>query len=123
MSSIEVCIGLNGFLVLIHFVLVRRGIPAQPILNGYCGNYELGMPRSMINYPAFNYEYPIWNNWTTTTAVTSIEQASAEFSSILWGAFNDKVGYTSFTIFFLFFVFFFLLLKMKKSEFSIQKYN
>ncbi|CAF4499745.1 unnamed protein product [Rotaria socialis] len=36
--------------------LLRRGIPAQPILNGYCGNYEVGMARSMVNDPAFNYE-------------------------------------------------------------------
>ncbi|CAF0755837.1 unnamed protein product [Rotaria sordida] len=41
--------------------LLRRGIPAQPILPGYCGNYELGMPKSMINHPAFNYE-----NFTST---------------------------------------------------------
>ena len=34
----------------------RRGIPAQPILNGYCGNYEPGMAKSMINDPIFNYE-------------------------------------------------------------------
>ncbi|CAF4782043.1 unnamed protein product, partial [Rotaria socialis] len=33
-----------------------RGIPAQPILNGYCGNYEVGMTRSMVNDLAFNYE-------------------------------------------------------------------
>ncbi len=39
---------------------VRRGIPAQPILNGYCGSYELGMPRSMINHPAFNHEESTW---------------------------------------------------------------
>ena len=38
----------------------RRGIPAQPILNGYCGSYEQGMSRSMIDDPMFNYEKPIW---------------------------------------------------------------
>ncbi|CAF3944746.1 unnamed protein product [Rotaria sp. Silwood2] len=46
--------------------LLRRGIPAQPILSGYCGNYELGMPESMINDPAFNYENYTSTNWITT---------------------------------------------------------
>ncbi|CAF1429206.1 unnamed protein product [Adineta steineri] len=37
-----------------------RGIPAQTILPGYCGNYELGMARSMIDDPAFNYQDSTW---------------------------------------------------------------
>ncbi|CAF4068879.1 unnamed protein product, partial [Adineta steineri] len=40
--------------------LLRRGIPAQTILPGYCGNYELGMARSMIDDPAFNYQESTW---------------------------------------------------------------
>jgi hypothetical protein len=56
---------------------VRRGIPAQPILNGYCGSYEPGMPRSMINYPAFNYEVPVWDNSTTTSTSTSTSTSMA----------------------------------------------
>ncbi|CAF1332276.1 unnamed protein product [Rotaria magnacalcarata] len=47
--------------------LLRRGIPAQPILNGYCGNYELSMPNSMINDPAFNYDISPATDLTTTT--------------------------------------------------------
>jgi len=35
----------------------RRGIPAAPILNGYCGPYEVGMKQSMVNEPIFNYLY------------------------------------------------------------------
>ncbi|CAF4111502.1 unnamed protein product, partial [Rotaria sp. Silwood2] len=32
-----------------------RGIPAAPILNGYCGSYEVGMKNSMVNEHIFNY--------------------------------------------------------------------
>ncbi|CAF2741185.1 unnamed protein product [Rotaria sp. Silwood2] len=56
--------------------LLRRGIPAQPILGGYCGNYELGMPESMINDPAFNYE-----NYTPTNSTTTSTQSSTNSSS------------------------------------------
>ncbi|CAF0932431.1 unnamed protein product [Rotaria sordida] len=35
--------------------MLRRGIPAAPILNGYCGSYEVGMKHSMVNEPIFNY--------------------------------------------------------------------
>lgn len=38
--------------------LVRRGIPAAPILNGYCGDYEYGMEKSVIYEPEFNYGWP-----------------------------------------------------------------
>ncbi|CAF0814156.1 unnamed protein product [Adineta ricciae] len=59
--------------------LLRRGIPAQPLLNGYCGNYELGMGRSMINYPAFNYENSNSNDSTTTAATTAtLSQGSTD---------------------------------------------
>ena len=44
----------------------RRGIPAQPLLNGYCGNYEAGMARSMINDPIFNYDNADSSNSSTT---------------------------------------------------------
>ncbi|CAM4837138.1 unnamed protein product [Rotaria magnacalcarata] len=47
--------------------LLRRGIPAQPILNGYCGNYELSMPNAMINDPAFNYDISPATDLITTT--------------------------------------------------------
>jgi len=65
MSFIKIC---NHFQYSHEYILFtfRRGIPAQPILDGFCGNYELGMPRSAINYPAFNYDTPIWTNVTTT---------------------------------------------------------
>ena len=53
------------------YVCFRRGIPAQPILNGYCGNYEMGMPRSMIDDPVFNYEESIWMNTITSSEKTS----------------------------------------------------
>ncbi|CAF4257005.1 unnamed protein product, partial [Adineta steineri] len=55
--------------------LLRRGIPAQPILPGYCGNYELGMARSMIDDPAFNYQESTWIDVITplpSTAAASI---------------------------------------------------
>ncbi|CAF0777561.1 unnamed protein product [Adineta steineri] len=51
--------------------LLRRGIPAQPILNGYCGNYELGMAKSMINHPAFNYDNAVWNDKTVQSSSQS----------------------------------------------------
>ncbi|CAF3044132.1 unnamed protein product [Rotaria socialis] len=35
--------------------MLRRGIPAAPLLNGYCGLYEVGMKQSMVNEPIFNY--------------------------------------------------------------------
>jgi hypothetical protein len=71
----------------VNAFLLRRGIPAQPILNGYCGNYEVGMPKSMINYPAFNYENPIWINLTTTSAAITL----SSFSPIASRMFNYKV--------------------------------
>lgn len=45
----------------------RRGIPAQPILSGYCGSYDQGMPKSMIDDPMFNYEKPVWINVKTSS--------------------------------------------------------
>lgn len=38
--------------------LLRRGIAAAPVLNGYCGNYEYGMANSVIFDPEFNYGWP-----------------------------------------------------------------
>jgi len=38
--------------------LLRRGIPASPVLNGYCGDYEYGMEKSVIFDPEFNYGWP-----------------------------------------------------------------
>lgn len=36
--------------------LLRRGIPAAPISpNGYCGDYEVNMQRSVIHESVFNY--------------------------------------------------------------------
>lgn len=37
--------------------LLRRGIPASPILNGYCGEYEYGMKKSVVFEPEFNYDW------------------------------------------------------------------
>ncbi|RNA39192.1 beta-hexosaminidase subunit beta [Brachionus plicatilis] len=37
--------------------LLRRGIPASPILNGYCGDYEYGMKKSVVFEPEFNYDW------------------------------------------------------------------
>lgn len=42
---------------LLFISLNRRGIPAAPILNGYCGPYEVGMKQSMVNDPIFNHLY------------------------------------------------------------------
>ena len=39
----------------IYYLLIRRGISAQPVLNGYCGDYEYGMDRSVFLLPEFNY--------------------------------------------------------------------
>lgn len=36
----------------------RRGIPASPVLNGYCGDYEYGMEKSVIFEKVFNYGWP-----------------------------------------------------------------
>lgn len=38
--------------------LLRRGIPASPVLNGYCGDYEYGMEKSVIFEKEFNYGWP-----------------------------------------------------------------
>ena len=38
--------------------LLRRGIPASPVLNGYCGDYEYGMEKSVVYEPVFNYNWP-----------------------------------------------------------------
>jgi len=38
--------------------LLRRGIPASPVLNGYCGDYEYGMEKSVIFDKSFNYGWP-----------------------------------------------------------------
>ncbi|CAF3928629.1 unnamed protein product, partial [Rotaria sordida] len=58
--------------------LLRRGIPAQPILGGYCGNYELGMPKSMINDPAFNYE----DSTPTNSALVTFISSELEFIAV-----------------------------------------
>ncbi|CAF0888569.1 unnamed protein product [Adineta ricciae] len=60
--------------------LLRRGIPAQPILNGHCGNYEVGMPKSLINHPIFNYENPTWAS-TTKASLPAKVLASLSSSS------------------------------------------
>ena len=78
MPIIEVCIRTKRWLI--KMISFRRGIPAQPILDGLCGNYEVGMPRSMVNYPAFNYDIPIWDNVTTTTSVTTQETTTIALS-------------------------------------------
>lgn len=39
--------------------LLRRGISAQPVLNGYCADYEYGMEKSNIFSKEFNYGWPI----------------------------------------------------------------
>ena len=39
----------------------RRGISAQPVLNGYCGDYEYGMEKSVVLAPEFNY-FPTVNS-------------------------------------------------------------
>ena len=53
--------------------LLRRGIPATPVLNGYCGDYEYGMEKSVIYEPVFNYGWPNKN-----------ESSSAEKFSIFY---------------------------------------
>ncbi len=80
----------------------RRGIPAQPLLNGYCGNYELGMPKSLINYPAFNYENPDWTSSTTSATATA---TSTNPSSVSSKIFNYRIHHIIYTILFLLFVF------------------
>jgi len=39
--------------------LLRRGIQAQPVLNGYCGGYEYGMAESNAFDRAFTYGWPL----------------------------------------------------------------
>ena len=41
--------------------LLRRGIPAAPVLNGFCGDYEVGMQNSVVLEGVFNY-YDEQNN-------------------------------------------------------------
>ena len=60
----------------------RRGIPAQPILNGYCGNYEPGMAKSMINDPAFNYEDVDLIDLSTAATLPARTSTLLEFTPI-----------------------------------------
>jgi hypothetical protein len=85
----------------VNAFLLRRGIPAQPILNGYCGNYEVGMPKSMINHPAFNYENPIWINLTKTSAPITL----ISFPSIASRIFNYIVYHVLYPLLSLLFFF------------------
>lgn len=39
--------------------LLRRGIAAQPVLNGFCGSYEYGMKNSNIYSKSFTYGWPL----------------------------------------------------------------
>ena len=43
----------------------RRGIPAGPLLSGYCGPYEVGMELSMMDVPQFSHLH-----WSTTLFLT-----------------------------------------------------
>ncbi|UJR22803.1 hypothetical protein I4U23_025834 [Adineta vaga] len=70
--------------------LLRRGIPAQPILNGHCGNYESGMSKSMINHPAFNYENPAWIS-TTISPSPSSGKILASLSSSSMKLMNNNI--------------------------------
>lgn len=47
--------------------LLRRGIAAQPVLNGYCGNMEYGMKDSNIYSKSFTYGWPYNGGVKTTT--------------------------------------------------------
>lgn len=38
--------------------LLRRGISASPVLNGFCGDYEYGMENSVVFESVFNYGWP-----------------------------------------------------------------
>lgn len=38
--------------------MLRRGISANPVLNGYCGDYEYGMEKSVVFESVFNYGWP-----------------------------------------------------------------
>ncbi|CAF1110759.1 unnamed protein product [Rotaria sordida] len=83
--------------------LLRRGIPAQPILNGYCGNYDLGMSKSMINHPLFNYDNPIWTETIAPSSARSFASLSSSSSSRM---FNYKLYHIVYLILSLFFVYF-----------------
>ncbi len=52
----------KGFVLLIislkNFKFKRRGIPASPVLNGFCGDYEYGMEKSVVFHSSFNYGWP-----------------------------------------------------------------
>jgi len=78
----------------------RRGIPAQPILNGYCGNYEVGMAKSLINHPAFNYE-TIHSELEKTSSSSSkvIANLTSQSSSI----FHHKLSFFISLLFFAYF--------------------
>jgi hexosaminidase len=38
--------------------LLRRGISAQPVLNGYCGCYDYGLKNNVVHESVFNYNFP-----------------------------------------------------------------
>ena len=56
--------------------LLRRGIPATPVLNGYCGDYEYGMEKSVIFEPVFNYGWPIVPQLTEPNKATNTKLIS-----------------------------------------------
>jgi len=87
------------FMGVINFFF-RRGIPAQPILNGYCGNYEVGMAKSLINHPAFNYE-TIHSELEKTSSSSSkvIANLTSQSSSI----FHHKLSFFISLLFFAYF--------------------
>lgn len=58
----------------------RRGIPAKPILDGYCGDYEFGFPESMGIYkqetqeerPNTSAGSPVWSSSSLTFTLLQI---------------------------------------------------
>jgi hypothetical protein len=51
---------------------LRRGIPATPVLNGFCGDYEYGMDKSVIYESVFNYGWPKKNESSSAAGKLNI---------------------------------------------------
>ena len=74
--------------------LLRRGIAAAPVLNGYCGDYEYGMAKSVIFDPEFNY------GWPSLPASTNSSSASLDNKlNVLLFIFKLCLGYVLYFLF------------------------
>ena len=78
--------------------MLRRGIGAAPILNGYCGDYEIGMEKSLINEPEFNYYTSSKHNSNSGGGSSSSSNTGIASNSNNQKDINNNVNLNSFNI-------------------------